>query len=138
MNILNLVPVIVTSKFEESKGFYITFFGFDILYEEEGFVDLVSGGEEEFVISFIDKKVQAIPEPEFNGKGLHYMLEVDDLDAEYERLQQTGLTIDTEIRMDTVGERHFTVTDPNGIRINIYTVSDDDIETGGNGNGNYL
>ncbi|MCB1194917.1 VOC family protein [bacterium] len=144
MRIFNIIPVVVTNKFEETKAFYVNYFDFEIVFEEDGFVDLISGGGEEFVLSFIDKNAQSIPEKSFDGNGLHYMIEVEDIDEEYSRLVKAGLKVPPEITFNAQGERHFTITDPNGILLNIFSLPDEDDEHeihgngNGNGNGNYL
>lgn len=49
------------------------------------------------------------------GEGLLVAFVVDDIDAEYERLQREGVPIITPIETEPWGERYFQTTDPNGI-----------------------
>ena len=58
----------------------------------------------------------------FNGKGLIISFEVDDVDAEHERLQAEGLNIAQELQDKPWGERSFVVNDPNGVHLYIYSM----------------
>ncbi|WP_029895335.1 VOC family protein [Nocardia brasiliensis] len=49
------------------------------------------------------------------GEGLLVVFEVDDIDAEYARLQGEGVPIETPIETEEWGERYFQMRDPNGI-----------------------
>jgi catechol 2,3-dioxygenase-like lactoylglutathione lyase family enzyme len=49
------------------------------------------------------------------GEGLLVTLVVDDIDAEYARLQGEGVPIGTPIETEPWGERYFQMSDPNGI-----------------------
>ena len=53
------------------------------------------------------------------GPGLLIVFEVDDIDAEWERLQARNLTIPTPIETEPWGERYFQVLDPNGLIIQL-------------------
>ena len=44
-------------------------------------------------------------------------IEVQDVDAEHERLLQLGLPIVGSLRNEAWGDRHFSIVDPNGIDI---------------------
>jgi len=47
--------------------------------------------------------------------GLLVVFVVDDVDREYQRLQDEGVAITTPIETEPWGERYFQVTDPNGV-----------------------
>jgi predicted enzyme related to lactoylglutathione lyase len=51
--------------------------------------------------------------------GLLLVFVVDDVDAEYVRLQAEGVAITTPIETEPWGERYFQVTDPNGVVIQL-------------------
>ena len=50
-----------------------------------------------------------------HADGLLVVFTVDDIDAEYARLQGEGVTIITPIETEPWGERYFQMTDPNGL-----------------------
>lgn len=47
--------------------------------------------------------------------GLLVVFTVEDVDADYERLRNEGVTIVTPIETEPWGERYFQMTDPNGV-----------------------
>ena len=47
--------------------------------------------------------------------GLLVVFTVDDIDAEYDRLQREGVTVVTPIQTEPWGERYFQMVDPNGV-----------------------
>lgn len=49
------------------------------------------------------------------GEGLLVVMIVENIDAEYERLQTEGVSIVTPIETEPWGERYFQIADPNGI-----------------------
>ncbi|WP_330233344.1 VOC family protein [Nocardia sp. NBC_00508] len=53
------------------------------------------------------------------GEGLLVVFVVDDIDAEYARLQAEGVPIVTPIDTEEWGERYFQMSDPNGILIQL-------------------
>lgn len=53
------------------------------------------------------------------GEGLLVVFVVDDIDAEYVRLQGEGVSIVTPIETEEWGERYFQMSDPNGIIVQL-------------------
>lgn len=51
--------------------------------------------------------------------GLLVVFVVDDIDAEYARLESEGVRFTTPIETEPWGERYFQVTDPNGVVIQL-------------------
>ena len=92
-------------------------FGFELAFESNWYIELVTP-KRDAGISF------TLPEREegefFNGRGCILSLEVDDVDAEYKRLQKEGLLIYQEIQEKPWGERSFVIDDPNGVHVYIY------------------
>ena len=62
---------------------------------------------------------QEIFQSAFSGKGVFLFIEVDDVDAEYKRIKNSGTTIEIELRDEPWGDRHFAIVDPNGIGVDI-------------------
>ncbi|TGU42219.1 glyoxalase/bleomycin resistance/extradiol dioxygenase family protein, partial [Mesorhizobium sp. M00.F.Ca.ET.186.01.1.1] len=56
-------------------------------------------------------------------QGLILNFEVNDVDAEYDKLiQKAGLPVHLDIRDEPFGQRHFITSDPNGVLIDVITV----------------
>ncbi|MEG6586123.1 VOC family protein [Dendrosporobacter sp. 1207_IL3150] len=117
MKIKRIDATISTEKLKESKNFYMTHFGFNLVYESDWYIELLSPSLEAG-ISF------TLPQREegefFNGRGLILSFEVEDVDAEYLRLKKAGLNIYQEMQDKPWGERSFVVNDPNRVHIYIY------------------
>jgi uncharacterized glyoxalase superfamily protein PhnB len=118
MKIKRVDSTISTNKMQESKEFYMQHFGYKLVYESDWYIELIARDLPANGISF------TLPQREegefFNGKGLVISFEVDDVDAEYSRLEAEGLHIYQELQDKPWGERSFVVNDPNGIHIYIY------------------
>ena len=114
---------IITPKLQETKAFYTTKLGFTVVFENEFYLLLQTpGGNDQ--ISFLlpnhstQQRVFQLP---FGGSGVYLTIEVDDVDAEYQRIQSLGVPIEIAIRNEDWGDRHFAIKDPNGIGIDIVT-----------------
>jgi catechol 2,3-dioxygenase-like lactoylglutathione lyase family enzyme len=112
---------IITEKVLESKEFYVRLFGCDILYEGEGgwFVLLQLGDSE---LGFMKSDIPSQPSiyrPAFQGHGVWVAVDVEDVDAEYARIKSLGVPLETELRDEPWGDRHFVIVDPNGVGIDV-------------------
>ena len=113
---------IITHKLEESKAFYMKNFGFKVKFENDWFVLLHTGGETDFQLAFMlpDQPTQApVFQKVYKGQGMWITVEVDDVDQAYEEIKSMYLPIETELRDEPWGERHFTIIDPNGIGVDV-------------------
>ena len=118
MKIKRMDTTISTMKMQESKEFYINHLHFKLVYESDWYIELIAQDMTTFGISFV------LPQRDvgefFNGKGLILSFEVDDVDAEYQRLKEEGLNIYQDLQDNPWGERSFVTDDPNGVHIYIY------------------
>jgi len=119
MNIKRADTTISTDNLIECRDFYIKYFGFQLMYESDWYIELLSPSLA-FGVSF------TLPQRDvsefFNGKGLILSFEVDDLDQEFERLKAEGLAIQQELQNKPWGERSFVVNDPAGVHIYLYSL----------------
>ncbi|MCX7781306.1 MAG: VOC family protein [Negativicutes bacterium] len=118
MKIKRVDTTISTYKLQESKEFYMKYFGFQLVYESDWYIELIRPDMPVVGISFT--LAQREQGEIFNGKGLIISFEVENADAEYERLKGAGLTIRQEMQDKPWGERSFVVNDPNGVHVYIY------------------
>jgi catechol 2,3-dioxygenase-like lactoylglutathione lyase family enzyme len=110
---------VVTEKIQASKDFYVRLFGCTVRYDSDWFVLLELDGSE---LGFMRPDLQsqaAVFRPAFNGRGMWIAVDVDNVDAEYERIRALGIPIEAALRDEPWGDRHFVVLDPNGIGIDI-------------------
>ncbi len=121
---MKLSTEIYTSKVLESKAFYIEHLGFELKLEQEGFVVLKHRDNPEYELMFCvphSPFVHPIFHPEFQGNGVLFQFEVDNVEQEYQRVQASDLPIAVELVNEEVNGYHFTLVDPNGILIDIVT-----------------
>jgi catechol 2,3-dioxygenase-like lactoylglutathione lyase family enzyme len=109
----------ITSRLQESKAFYTQYFGFEPIYEGDWFLLLKKGSYE---LGFLKPEMPGqhrLFQPAYR-EGAWLALEVEDVDAEYERLRQTGMELLTSPKTEDWGERHFVLQDPNGVGVDVY------------------
>lgn len=116
-------PVLMTNQITATRDFYIQHFGFQITFEAEWYVSLKSADgryELAFVAYNHDTVVADYQKP---IQGLLLNFEVDNVDAEYERLVTAGgLPLRRELLTEEFGQRHFATSDPNGVLIDVIQI----------------
>lgn len=112
---------IITSKLAETKAFYTETLGFGVTFENEFYLLLhTPGGGSE--ISFLlpgHPSQQPLFQQAFPGQGIYLTIEVDDVDSLYNELKKKGVAIQIDLRDEPWGDRHFAISDPNGIGIDL-------------------
>ncbi|WP_174183384.1 VOC family protein [Nocardia barduliensis] len=104
-----------------SAKFLIDHLGFEEKMSADGFVSLDRDDAALNVIYLRTGLASFKPERAAGsaGEGLLVVFVVDDIDAEYARLQGEGVPIVTPIETEEWGERYFQMSDPNGIIIQL-------------------
>jgi catechol 2,3-dioxygenase-like lactoylglutathione lyase family enzyme len=121
MQVSSFYPVIGTKQISESKDFYTKHFGFSVTFEADWYVSLK---KDTYELAILDYTHPTMPESyRKNVQGLILNFEVDDVDAEYERLiKKSKLPLQRDICSEAFGQRHFVTVDPNGVLIDVITV----------------
>lgn len=102
---------------EASAAFAERHLGFSREMAAEGFVSLARP-DAGFNLIYLRTGLPSFKPAALAGRradGLLVAFVVDDVDAEYGRLQREGVEITTPIETEEWGERYFQVTDPNGV-----------------------
>ncbi|MFS0554296.1 VOC family protein [Brevibacillus sp. 179-C9.3 HS] len=126
MKVNSFYPVILTEQVGASAKFYREHFGFEVVFEADWYVSLQNqSSTQTFELAILDPTHNTISQgfrkPIAGGLILNF--EVDDVDAEYERLiVKEGLPLHLDIRDEDFGQRHFITSDPNGILLDIIKV----------------
>lgn len=121
LNNMKLNAGIVTEKLAETKAFYTTVLNFGITFENEFYL-LLHTPNQEAEISFLlphHPSQQSLFHHPFTGQGMFLTIEVEHVDDIYKNLKAKGIDIKIELRDEPWGDRHFAITDPNGIAIDI-------------------
>lgn len=114
---------IITPHLQQSKDFYTRVLGFGITFENEFYL-LLHTPNQQFELSFLlpnHPSQQPLFHSAFLGQGMYLTLEVADVDAVYTQVIQAGVPIAIPLRNEPWGDRHFAITDPNGIGIDVVT-----------------
>ena len=113
-------PVFTVRNLDEAKAFYSGYFGFGLVFENEWYLHLVSESGVQVGFLLPDQPTQPdIFHKPFNGDGVTFSLEVEDIDSAYSEAKRSSLDIVLELRSEDWGQRHFCVKDPNGIYLDI-------------------
>lgn len=112
---------IVTHRLEESRQFYTDVLGFDIVFDNGWYVLLSREGHQLSFLQTNHESRQPLFRPAFEGKGVYLTLDVDNVDAEYQRIKKLNYSVTIDIRDEPWGYRHFAIVDPNGVGIDIVT-----------------
>jgi catechol 2,3-dioxygenase-like lactoylglutathione lyase family enzyme len=120
MNLSSFYPVIGTDKLQESRDFYTTYFPFTLTFEADWYVSLITTQSPAFQLALLDYQHPSVP-AEFRkpAQGIILNFEVEDVDAEYQRLKEAGLPMHLELKSEAWGQRHFITSDPNGLLIDV-------------------
>jgi len=113
---------IISEKLQESKAFYVRLFDCQVVYDSEWFVLLRLDGTEIGLMAPDLESQAPIFRPAFRGGGVWISVEVEDVDAEYRRVQALGVPIELPVRDEPWGDRHFVIVDPNGIGVDVVSM----------------
>lgn len=121
MALTSSYPVLMTTDVAATAAFYRKHFGFEPIFETDWYVSL---RRDQWELAVLDSRHETIPAA-YRGPaagGMLLNLEVDDVDAEWERLVGGGaLEAVLPIRTEEFGQRHFIVAGPDGVLVDVIT-----------------
>jgi len=112
--------VLIVDDLYSAKEFYENNFGFNVAFQNEWYLHLVS--ESGIQVAFMLPNQSSQPEifhKKHNGSGLIFSLEVGDADLAYAYAMEKSLNIVLNLRSEEWGQRHFALQDPNGVYVDI-------------------
>ena len=114
----SLSAAFTTNMVEESRDFYVKYFDAKVTFDCGWYVNLEFGNKSS-TLQFMSPQQ---PEHQLSsGAGLIYNFSVDDVDREYKKLTEDGLTVVVPLEDHPWGDRGFAIQDPNGISLYIYS-----------------
>jgi len=116
------MPMIVVRSVNAIRDFYVDTFGFTHvmgMVGKDGQLDFCTVVLGEARIMFM-RTPGELPSPA-GKQPVEIYLEVDDVDALYDRLKKKGVRISDPLTLQWWGDRTFKVLDPNGYEIWFYT-----------------
>jgi uncharacterized glyoxalase superfamily protein PhnB len=114
-------PVLMTDRVAETARYYEQHFRFTRQFDSDWYVHLQSSEDANVNLAILDGAHATIPAVARGGQAAGVLLnfEVDNVDAEYERVLARGLDVQLALRDEPFGQRHFIVQDPNGVLIDV-------------------
>ncbi len=113
-------PVIQTDDVAATKAFYVDHFRFSVSFDADWYCHLQSKEDPSVNLAILESTHETIPE---GGRGMTRGLilnfEVEDVDAEFERLKHAELPMLKPLTDEAFGQRHFITRDPNGVLIDV-------------------
>lgn len=120
MRTTSFYPVIMARDVASTGAFYIAHFGFRPVFKSDWYIHLQSESDAAVNLAVLRGDHETIPERgRGRASGLLLNFEVDDVDAEYDRLRAAGLPVLLTLRDEAFGQRHFITADPNGVLIDV-------------------
>ncbi|WP_224389444.1 VOC family protein [Pseudonocardia sp. ICBG1293] len=114
-------PVLATADVPAARAFWTGPMDFEIVFDTDWYVSLRRG---RFELAVLDRDHPTIPAA-YRGRsagGMLVNLEVDDVDAEWDRLVvHGGLEALLPVRDEDFGQRHFVVAGPDGVLVDVIT-----------------
>ncbi|NIL76261.1 hypothetical protein RhoFasB10_02377 [Rhodococcus sp. B10] len=114
-------PVLMTHDVRATASFYVETLQFETTFDSDWYVSLRR--DPNFELAILDASHETIPPAlRHPSRGTLLNLEVDDVDAEYDRLVvRGGATLLLDIRSEDFGQRHFIIAAPDGVGLDIIT-----------------
>lgn len=123
MKLSSFYPVICSDNVTATAGFFQRWFGFSPTFESDWYVSLSTDDNQELVV--LDSAHETLPAAHRKrSQGVILNFEVDDVDAVHKRLVvEGGLLPVVELRTEEFGQRHFVVQGPEGLLVDVITVT---------------
>lgn len=120
MKVQSVYPVIVTSKLRDCRDFYMQHFSFEVIFEASWFVYLATRDNAHALAFMAPDHPSQPPGPEsFDGKGMFLTLQVEDAQAEFERMKRADAAIAYPLTDERWGQRRFGLYDPAGVWVDV-------------------
>jgi uncharacterized glyoxalase superfamily protein PhnB len=114
----SIYPVLMTKQVREASAFYCDWFGYEQTFSSDWYVSLRRGAWE---LALLDPTHPTVPEGYGRfASGVLLNMEVDDVDAEHQRLViEGGLKEVLPLRDEDFGQRHFILEGPDGVLVDV-------------------
>ncbi len=119
MKIKRLLTNICSDNLELSKVFYTSLFDFDVDFDSDWFIHLISK-DKQLELGIIDRKNELIPAPyQEHPQGVYITFVVENVDTLFEYAQNNGIEILEEPGDTFYGQRRMILKDPNGVLVDV-------------------
>lgn len=115
-----IYSTLVTTQFAKTVDFYEDHFGFVPVVEKEGYAFLQSPDNGSNCIAVFDNEHECVRGNVNAVQGLILNIAMADIGGMYDYLYMEGIDVYKEPGTDIMGRKHFVITDPNGVLVNVY------------------
>jgi catechol 2,3-dioxygenase-like lactoylglutathione lyase family enzyme len=120
MAITRVLPAILSDRVAESRDFYVNLLGFKVVFDTDWFVEVVSPTNSFAALGIWRRNHELVPKGfQFSPRGMVLSFQVDDVDAAHAAVMKRGHHIVQSLRNESYGQRHFMITDPDGLLLDI-------------------
>lgn len=120
MRVASYYPVLGTNDVEGTVAFYRNLFGFVPAFEADWYVHLTLPEQPSVNLAILDCSHESVPtHGRAVARGILLNFEMEDVDAEYQRIRGAGATVLLPLRDEPWGQRHFIVEGPDGVMIDV-------------------
>lgn len=120
MKIGRYYPVLCVADVERSREFYRAHFGFYPVFDSDWYVHLTVPRQRHVNLALIQYDHETMPADYRRlSQGILINFELEEVDAEYQRLKAAGLKMVVDLRDEPFGQRHFIVADPDGNLVDV-------------------
>ena len=113
-------PVFIVEDLNAAQTFYSSHFGFNVAFENEWYLHLVSETGVQIGFMLPEQPTQpAIFHHAYPGKGVIFSIEVENAEEAYGHARAHRLNVVLDLRAEDWGQKHFSVEDPNGLYIDV-------------------
>lgn len=110
---------ICSDRLPESRDFYTTLFDFDVDYDSDWFVHLISK-DKQFELGIISQTSEIVPDGiEGNPMGFYVTFVVDDVDEVFETAKRANALVVKEPTNTFYGQRRLLIKDPAGAIVDV-------------------
>ncbi|MDW3194507.1 MAG: VOC family protein [Cytophagales bacterium] len=119
MTVNRLLINLITEQLTASAAFYTRYFDFEIDFDSDWFVHLISK-EKSLEIGLIHPNSEIVPKEVAMKPGGYYLtLVIEDVDSLYEQVQADGVEVLQEPHDTFYGQRRLLIEDLNGVVIDV-------------------
>jgi catechol 2,3-dioxygenase-like lactoylglutathione lyase family enzyme len=117
-----LYPTILSDSVLATKEFYVRLLGLHTDFDSDWAVYLSAPSDDALKLAIVDRAHDSVPAPfQSRAAGVLISVEVEDVDQTWARAVGLGAPVRQPLRDEPFGQRHFMVSDPNGLLVDVIT-----------------
>jgi catechol 2,3-dioxygenase-like lactoylglutathione lyase family enzyme len=117
-----LYPTILSDCVPATRDFYVGLLGLRVDFDSDWAVYLSAPSDSALKLAIVERGHDSVPTSfQSAAAGVLISVEVDDVDQTWARAAALGAPVGQALRDEPFGQRHFMVSDPNGLLVDVIT-----------------